>query len=359
MKKILLLSAVACGMLLYACKKDATTDTTTPVTELPADTIDPIALSASLQVGYSATSDSDNIPAASADADAPVLDPLFDNRSYYAINGRYIVIKPHISTGSVKGYYLQVNGAKSHFKIDYTIAYGIRKAQDASGLRDGDNADSSIVIKLPANLLQDTFSIRYAAYDSLNRVSSTQYALINVFAAVKTSDDSALLGSWTLVRQKTSNGTKWDSMVLNSSTYYDFYCSDDKLMFGTMEGQPTYNYVYSTNTSKTIMQFSAGNAANITSYRTSTTLDIESSSCSNLVYLPYDYNTVALHGGYSYNSTTKVLTLIYDKDGKGTNTYTQQYTVSELTSGKLLLYTTSLYNTHDQIYVNYYEYLKN
>ncbi|HEX6332861.1 MAG TPA: hypothetical protein VFZ78_01470, partial [Flavisolibacter sp.] len=37
-----------------------------------------------------------------------------------AANGRYAIIRPEISTGDVKGYYIQVNGAQEYFNIDYS-----------------------------------------------------------------------------------------------------------------------------------------------------------------------------------------------------------------------------------------------
>src|SRR3954470_8929142 len=125
MKKILLFSAVACSIAFYACKKDSTTttpDTTTP----PA--IDPVALSSAINVGYG-TSITGSFPAASTTADGPVLmSDGYDKRTYYAVNDRYVVIFPHLVTGSVAGYYVKINGAANYYKIDYAAGYDLRKA---------------------------------------------------------------------------------------------------------------------------------------------------------------------------------------------------------------------------------------
>lgn len=363
MKRALFLSAIACSMAFYACKKD--NDTSTPVVP-PEDTIaapviDPVALAANVKIGYSGTSDSGSIPAASTDADAPVLNPLSDGMTYYAISKRYLVIYPSVSSGYIKGYYLQINGAKSHFKIDYTTAYGVRKANQHAGLRDDNgNADSSIVLKLPDALKGDTFSISYAAYDTLNRVSKPISAIVSVLASATATDNDALLGEWNLVRSKEDSDEEWDSSYLigYSYNYYNYICTENKLVQSDEEGAVSYSS-YKEYRFETLL-FSANNASSFTYGYVGKSLDLEASSCSNLVYTKTDGDTWNnYNGGYSYNAATKVMTEIYDENGTGTNIYTRQYKVKELTAGKLLMYQIDDdYNDHDEVNVNYTEYKK-
>lgn len=356
MKKILLLSTAACCLILYACKKDDTT--TTPVTEEPKPAIDPVALAATIKVGYSATSDTGAIPAASSDAGAPVLDTRYDNQTYYAVNNRYIVIYPQSLSGAVKGYYLKINGTNAHFKIDYTTAYNLRKAKKdgLSVLREGDNSDSSIVIKLPAGLKGDTFSIKYAAYDSLNHVSNTISAVVSIIAAANSTDDAALQGTWKMTKYEIEGQTL--PFGLSDSTDFAYYtCEDNALVSSSNEDDieiagSIYNYDF-------IFRFSANNALNLSQTYTASYFDQASSTCSNLVYTTSTETDPDSEIGYSYNATTKILTMIYDQKGTGTNISTQQYTVTTLTSDKLAMYfIASDDNDHDLLAVAHVEFIK-
>jgi hypothetical protein len=363
MKKVLFLSAVACSMAFYACKKDndSNTPVVPPVDTIAAPAIDPVALATNVKIGYGGTRDSGNIPAASADANAPVLDPLYNGITYYAISKRYLVIYPNVTSGYVKGYYLQINGAKSHFKIDYTTAYGVRKAKQHAGMRDDNgNGDSTIVFKLPEGLKGDTFSITYAAYDTLNRVSNPISAIVSIIASPTATDNDALMGEWNLVRTKDDTDEDWDSSYFlgNSYDYYNYICTDNKLVQSNDEGSVSYSsykeYRFET------FQFSANNASNYSDGYTGKELDLETSSCSNLVYTQINGSTWDnYNGGYSYNAATKVLTSIRDEDGTGTNIYTVQYKVKELTASKLLMFEIRTnYDEHDQVEVYYTEYMK-
>jgi hypothetical protein len=356
MKKILLLSTAACCLILYACKKDSN-DTTTPETETTKPAIDPVALAANIKVGYSATSDTGAIPTASSDAGAPILDTRYDNQTYYAVNNRYIVIYPTTLSGAVKGYYLKINGANSHFKIDYTTAYNLRKAKSSSlfGMREGDNSDSSIVIKLPAGLKGDTFSIKYAAYDSLNHVSNTINAIVSIVASTNAADDAALLGTWKIT--KFQIGDQIIPYGQTDSTDFAYYTCEDNVLISSNNADdikiPGSIYTYDF-----IFQFSANNLLNITQAYTASSFKIDSSTCSNFVYSTSTESSPAQVISYSYNSTTKVITMISDNNGTGNNITTEQYTVSELSSSKLAMYFVIAQGDHDQLTVAHFEFKK-
>jgi hypothetical protein len=364
MKKILLLSAAACSLLFYACKKDSNTDTTKPITEDTVPTIDPVALASNIKVGYSATSDTGNIPAAASVADAPVLDARYNGQTYYAVNNRYVVIYPTSLSGEVKGYYLMINGSNTHFKIDYATAYNLRKGKvaarkkgDLSGLREGDNSDSSIVIKLPAGLQGDTFSVKYAAYDSLNRVSNTINAIVSVVASANAADDAALLGTWKLTKYQIED-EQFPVLIPDSTNFAYYSCVNNALTL--TNNSADIKIAGDINTFGLFFNFKANNLLNLGQTYTTATFDQESSTCSNLVYTTTTQTSPDQPGiSYAYNATTKMMTMIYDYDGRGDNLTTQQYTVTELTSGKLAMYAV-LYDQgdHDQITVGHFEFQK-
>ncbi|SEW12850.1 hypothetical protein SAMN05428988_2317 [Chitinophaga sp. YR573] len=349
-------------MALYACKKDSTS-TSTPLTETPADTIDPIALSAGAKVGYGAINVKGTFPLASSDANAPVLDTLYNGRVYDAISNRYIVIYPRVSAGYLAGYYLKINGADSYFKIDYKTGYGLRKAQQKNlfGLRDnnGDNSDSSIVIKLPDHLKGDTFSISYAAYDTLNRISNTITAIVNVIASADSTDNSKIIGDWQVSRTKYNNDD-WQIISLTDSSNYNYYtCS--KNMLQTSEDSTDLHLPDNIGSGSFIFSFGTMNLfASAQSYK-NIQLNHETSSCSNFVYDIVNSGDYLTKGGYSYNAATKTITVIQDEDGTGSYITTLPLKVKEFTSSKMVVYTTYMSEgaSHDEInQITYLELLK-
>jgi hypothetical protein len=339
MKRIILFSAVACSMAFFACKKDSKTDTTTPTDETSAS-IDPVALSAAVKIGY-ATNITGDLPAPSADGPTLYIDG-YENRTYYAVNNRYIVIYPQSDKGFVAGYYVKINGAQTYFKVDYKTA-GARKLNKSNGFREeGDNSDSSIVIKLPTGLVGDTFSVKYAAYDTLNRVSNSITAIVSIIASKDSTDNSLLYGRWRYNREK-MNYNDWSNpqSYKPDTTYINYSCVDGKLQ-GCTEGyscEPYISRIYGPVSND--QTFSANNLYTTNYGRIYKDLYPDQSTCSNLVYYDgtRDYSST---GGYTYNNTTKVLTLIYDGssgDGNnGSNISTVQYTVSELSSTRLIFY---------------------
>ena len=365
MKKALFLSAIACSMAFYACKKD-NDSTKPPVVDPPIDSvvpvIDPVALSANVKIGYGGTSVAGNIPAASSDAAAPVLDPNYEGLTYYAISNRYVVIYPTLLSGYVKGYYLQINGSGSSYKIDYTLASGLRKAGNHAGQRDDNGAsDSTIIIKLPAGLKGDTFSIKYAAYDSLNRVSAPLSAIVNIIASPVATDDAKLTGSWELFRERRNynKADEWDSSTTKGSGnyYHDYYCVDNKLSEEPAEeGDQATSYPYYINYNLQHLVFSANNAATMSRNYKYTHIDLENSSCGSPVYITDGTDDYNYNGGYSYNAATKTLTFIQDLDGKGSNLYSRKFTVTEMSSSRIIMFEAQRSEGPDQMDLHYYDY---
>jgi hypothetical protein len=358
MKKIILFSAVVCTIALFhACKKDSSS-TKPPTTEELADTIDPVALSATIKVGHG-TSITGEMPATTAGGPT-LLTEGYDNRTYEAISNRYIVIYPQSDKGYVAGYYVKINGANSYFKVDFSTASGLRKAGKHHGLREeGDNSDSSIVIKLPAGLKADTFSIRYAAYDSLNRVSNTLTAIVSL-VATDSSDNSLLAGTWRLNRVKENDG-EWehiDEHAADSSNQY-YACTDGHPEPGC-SGEFCKNIAYEFygETLSDII-FSTGNKYSEHIIRVDQVLNTALSTCSDLVYSNGGLDTT-FAGGYSYNPSTKMLIIIYDdgSDGGGSNVSASRYTVSELSATKIVYYGKYMDQYDGTITFYYSEFLK-
>jgi hypothetical protein len=366
MKKILLLCAVASTVAFYACKKDSATDTNTPTPQdtVAAPAIDPVALASSVKIGYGGTSVTGTFPVTTTATATPVLDSIYNGRVYSTVNNRYVVIYPRVRSGFISGYYLKINGADSYFKIDYTAAYGVRKASHKNqGARDEvNNIDSSIVIKLPAGLKGDTFSIKYAAYDSLNNVSNTITAIVNVIASADSTNDALLLGSWHYTAYKNYETDEWAPITEEDSSSINYFtCVEGKLV--TLWGEENTNnipVIQYRNTYTYNLQFSAKNAYQQIYYQNYRSLDLDLSSCSNYIYTSYSESSDIYSGGYAYNATTKAITLIHDENGTGDNITTVKYTVKEITSTTLSMYLVSTgNNNHDALSMEYYQFTKN
>jgi hypothetical protein len=367
MKKFLLLTAVAFSMLMYACKKDSTTETNTPVPQdtITAPLIDPVALASNVKIGYGGTSVNGTFPATTTAAATPVLDSIYNGREYTTVNNRYVVIYPRVMSGFISGYYLKINGAASYFKIDYTAASGLRKAnQNKQGLKDEvNNIDSSIIIKLPAGLKGDTFSVKYAAYDSLNNVSNTITAIVHVIAPANSSDDALLQGSWHRIAYKNYENDDWNIISEKDSGRVRYYvCVDNKPQL-SQNGEPIEELMAranNVNTNTYDLQFLPDNACNQKYHQINTTLDLESSTCDNFIYTVTRDETDIYSGGYSYDAVTKVITLVKDEDNDYNYFESIQYHVKELTSTKLVFY--EIYSrvyTHGELELEYTEFTKN
>lgn len=372
MKRSILFTALACSLAFYACtkKEDVITDVTPPPIPVVIDTtpapakIDPVKLAADVTIGYGGTSVNGTFPATSADAAAPKLDSAYDGRTYYAVNNRYVVIYPRTTNGFVQGYYLTINGSSSYYKIDYGVfeetiiqrkAARKRTGKSEDQRENGGHEDSTIVIKLPANLIGDVFSIKYAAYDKENRVSNPVSANVKVIASPDAADNSKIQGSWDMIGYK-QDYEEWDYEYRNGQETRDLYCLDDHLYWSMQAGATTVPQVVTSSYREPITyEFGANNAfAEIFSYYY-TNLDWNNSSCSNVVYTKDDYpNDWYNRGGYSYNATTKELTIIYDEDGQGENIYTEKYYVKELTAEKIIIYQVYRYE-RNEIERDYYE----
>lgn len=356
---------------MCACKKEGTTTTitnvvhdTTIINTVANGVANPDTLSAAVKVGYGSRI-TGAFPTASDDAGAPTMDTLY-NKTYKVIKSRYLVIYPPVTSGHVAGYYVQIAGAASYFKVDYTQAYNLRRAKYDNATARGDVSgyyDSTIVFKLPATINGDTFYIKYAAYDSLNRVSKPVTGVVLILPEGNDHFTDSLMGKWRYAGNNTiyPNGTSnfpdihLDTATADSYGYYT--CTGNKLkqMDGGAIYIPNVYYVY-----REILQFEkyAWNDPYQNVYKS---LSLDSSSCSNYVYADRNVAESGLRGtgGYAYDANTRRLTMVHEESEGNTNTslHYETYYVNELTDTSLVV--SALSYEEETAYGTYYKkYLK-
>jgi len=336
MKKLFLFVLTA-GIALYACKKDNDTDNgdNGDNTTKQIDPANAGELTAAVKVFHGT-----NVPGAmplTAGTGAPVLAASSNNQSVMAINGHYAVITPEVETGDISGYYAKVTGADSYFKVDYSKPVnGRKKPVSHAGLFKitGGNADSAIVIVLPGNLKPGNFCVEYAAYDAQNRVSNLIKVCVTVIAAGTDESGKAILGSWRLNREK-RNG-EWRDPYKADSSFNQYACSADTLVHCTPNYTNCKSIAYIINQKEKDEVTFTDNGRYETFYAAkSLHLTLDHSLCANPTYITYTDSDTE-QGGWSYNATTKKLTIIYDYDDGEPNYDVLIIPVIELSSTKLV-----------------------
>ena len=398
MKKVLLFGAIAGMVTMYACKKDTVTVTntvhdTTKTTIIKTDTVTVFAsgkinadtLTTGINLAYSAGITGE-FPAASTDAAAPVLDSTY-KRNYRVIRSRYLTVYPPNVSGFVQGYYVQIVGAKSYFKVDYPAAEVERKAarqakaarlakagngrqsvKDLSNSRGNGEGfiDSALVFKLPASVHGDTFYIKYAAYDQQNRVSTPVTAMVIILPAGNAEFTQSLNGSWLKYEYRSiRNGVVqeggeerigarddnggWSVDTGNAYSTY-FTCSNDKLDYGNSNAP--YFYLYATSSNKETYTFSQY-ALSLHTRSVSKNWDRNLSTCSGIVFNISDYSSDS-NGGYSYDAASQKITFIWD----GSNLEYDTYNVISVANSEIILSSSNNDDEDDDNYVRQYKYIK-
>jgi hypothetical protein len=388
MKKVLLFSAIAGMVTFYACKKGDTVtvtkdvhDTTTnTVTVFASGKINGDSLSTGINVAYGTRISDSTLPAASTDAAAPVLDTTY-NKVYKVVKSRYLTIYPPNVSGFVSGYYVQIVGAKSYFKIDYPAAEGFRKAarkaelarlsketngrestkpvNTARGTGEG-YIDSTIVFKLPASVNGDTFYIKYAAYDESNRVSKPVTAMVVFLPSASAGLTDSLTGNWRyMYHSDYYNGVVDDDWSVDTGYSYNSYynCTDNKLTGAESETEYYIPYyIRSYNRGYTLGKYSMTYF-----YRTSRQyINLDLSSCSNPVYDLGNVSQYQDNGGYSYDARSKKITFITDGNGEGYSNIDLSYNtyyLSSLTDSTMILSAQGGESADDN-YTDLYKYIK-
>lgn len=348
MKQYILPIALTLAAGMYACKKDGTTTTitnttrdTTITTSYATGLVNADSLTAGLKVAYG-TNVAGTFPATSADAGAPLLDTLYQ-ATYSVIRGRYLYIYPRAISGHISGYYVQIKGASSYFKVDYTQAYGLRK-QAVTGFRSDVEGyvDSAIVIKLPQQIKGDTFYVKYTAYDDQHRVSAPVSAGVLVLPGNNTFTD-ALSGNWKLYGMKLyENGKFQTDTFITYPTYTEedfkyYLCEDNKLSTTSSTSDirlPSYKY-----SQADVITFS-GYSMMDTIRRFNQQLNLTASSCTKIVYdTTLHEKSPSFNAAYVYDGATKSLTLVLDISNMTMQTVT--YHVEELTATTFVMSTST------------------
>lgn len=325
MNKTLIVCAVAGILGTFACKKDNKIVT---VTETVHDTIntfipvngkvDPDALSAAISINNGTKTDG-TFPAPSADADAPALDTMY-SRMYEVVEGGEMKIYPPNLKGNVAGYYVQITGAKSYFKVT--------------------TAEAPITLTLPMDIKGDTFYVKYAAFDAQNRVSAAVTGVGIILPQGDATFISKLNGHWKYAGRKIGyvrdTETPWeiDTFDVRRETY--FRCENDKLV----ESQDPGTTLITLGGMRIYWDLSFDNNKYTADCGAQTTdLNRDLSTCNNLVYTYYDEMTTKEWGYTSYDVNTRILHLIIDARSFSSPIFYiySQFYVMELTDHKLVL----------------------
>jgi len=341
MKKTLL-SLSLLAILFTACKKDqAGSD------QKNISTSDPKALTDAITVFHS-TKITGTSPVPGTSGNAPVLDMGSDNQQIHALNGRYSVIKPAVTSGTVAGYYFKIIGADFYYKIDFSKPRvsanrlsgnaNARSHHFLSGARKfngnradstvSDYTDSSIIIQLPANISPGTFCAQYWMYDAQNQVSNVINVCITVDQLGGGADGAGFTGTWKQTKERYASDypdTSWHTISNQKDYSYKqpYLCENNQLtyVYDSTSTDPNIQQIFSNYywTIQSDMSFAANGAAQYISGFEEGFVDLDASTCSNIVYRAEGSPVHEDIGGWSYNSTTKKLVLVFDFNGAGSS----------------------------------------
>lgn len=332
---------------LISCQKEATGDFQNKISSK-----DPQAISASIKVWHGVRT-TGNPPAPRGNGLS--LDPSTPIVQSFA--GRYAIIEPQIASGDVKGYYLQVNGAKDYFNVDYSrpritgrVRPGARPSSpfgrisrtDSTG---GGNADSSIVIALPANFqVPDTFCVSYWAYDTQGNISNVVNTCIVVNAVGTDANGNWLANTWRITSTGDTSATS-DTIIHNRyQATYEYECLNGVLSW-TAPGSGGGPVVAADSGMYSKLSISlALNGAMKHEFDYQTKEVQNHNSCTQITHVPgFSINQMFL-GAWNYNSATGKMILVFEyNDGNGGNSFDAwEYQVQKINNNHFLLIDNSL-----------------
>ncbi len=332
------LSVLCFALFICSCSKPAAGDADQPSSKNPQ------ALSAASKIWHgervAGIAPSPRGSSIQLDAGSPLT---------FAFAGRFATINPSVATGDVKGYYVQFNGASEYFKVDYSkprsgrLRAGVKQSnpfsRNARTDSTGGNADSAIVIALPANLqVPDTFCVSYCAFDAQGNISNVVTTCIIVNNLGTDANGSWTNGSWRLTSYRDSSWGIFDTIIHNRwyATNPNYYC-DSNLVSRFDNGTPSvaadsayYKHYTMRLGSNGAMQFEIDG-----SFRY---VDFDNSTCSQIRYLPLEKDVVKSIGGWSFNSTTSKLTIVFDYSDPGSvNFEAWEYKLIKVSNNNFLL----------------------
>ena len=312
--------------IFSSCKKSGSDEETLVKPE------DPVALSKAVSVWHG-TRVTGNPPAPTNNPNSPVLEPQSNNQTIKAIAGRYAIVQPQLVSGSVAGYYIQINGASDYFKVDYSKPRNTGGRQAVPGKKPslnksnfkifgtdstGGNVDSAIVISIPPTIQAGELCITYCVYDAAGNISNLITTCITVTSFGGDATISYLAGVWHMTAERDDTSQVWYPVIYSDTSYSSFTCVNNKLSYDC----PTSNC----NFSNYIVDISNGLKADFTfnsngglkyevsySYKN---LNLDSSTCSNLIYTSDGFSD-QISGAWSYTTSTNKLVMVFDLNSSG------------------------------------------
>ncbi|HVF96787.1 MAG TPA: hypothetical protein VM871_05680, partial [Flavisolibacter sp.] len=336
-RNLFLLSSLLTTLLLTSsCSKQNAPEEQKPETQ-PLSSKDPQAISAATKVWHGERiQGSAPVPKGSA----LQLDATASAPTTLAFSGRYAILQPAVAQGDVAGYYLQFSKAKEYFKIDYSkprngriapgtrpdkpvvpFARNLRQARTQNG-----NADSAIVIALPANLqVPDTFCVSYCAYDAQGNVSNVISTCIIVNNVGPDAAGTWLNGTW-------KNTANWDSSVQQRDTVIYNQWSADRYSWGyacrfdSFANKYVLDYNFSNSnalvndsvyTVKSHVTFGSNGGFSSEYHVRFKSIDLASSTCSQFAFVQSPDERDTTTGAWNYNSATDKMVAVFEFDSNG------------------------------------------
>jgi len=252
-----------------------------------------------------------------------------------AFAGRYAIMQPTVLSGEIKGYYVALNGANEYFKVDYTkprdIAGRVNRPDPRSASfltpranrTTNGNVDSSIVVVLPPNIqVPDTFCITYCAYDSLGNVSNPVTTCIIVNSLGTDANGGWINGVWKFT-------SSWEPGFPVDTIIHDKWIADGQEYYCDYESVTNSYFLdtWNNGTPRLAMDSIIYNKADLTlgvnggqkyEYDFAFKLvDNTTSNCQQIFWEPVAVDIDAITGGWTFNSATNKITLIFEFDDSG------------------------------------------
>ncbi|HEX8315876.1 MAG TPA: hypothetical protein VF609_12835 [Flavisolibacter sp.] len=337
-----------------SCKKEEepAKEPETPVSVLNSK--DPQAISAAVKVWHGERVQG---TAPAPKGSAVGLDASSSEPFTIAFKGRYAIIEPSVAQGNIAGYYLQFNGAKEYFKIDYSKPRGGRLAarRPSSPFGNGSrqsrtlngNEDSAIVIALPANLqVPDTFCVSYCAYDPSGNVSNVINTCIIVNSLDTDAAGSFLHGTW-------KSTATWDSTVQHRDTiiYNTWLPAPYHTGYACQADPNTGNSVLSFNMNagttlvsdsmfylKSHIRFGTNGGMSYEYQSKAKEVDLAASNCSQYIFSVPTEDNQTISGAWNYNAASGKMVLVFEFDDAGVPSLEAwEYRVIKVTDNNIVL----------------------
>lgn len=296
MKRYVLLSLLAVAGFLSCGKDDDKKDN--------VNVGNPDAVTAAAKVYYGTTVQG-QLPAVTAGA--PVVELYTGDDAAFALAGGFIVLEPSSTAGeAVKGYLVQINGAKSYFKIDYSQTRGARRAPGTGLFKEQGASDSLIVVKLPEDITSGELCVNVAAYNDAGQIGNVVKHCITI---IRTANETTLSGTWNRSRSYDKEKNKWSDRY--DSSRAELMCSINKLGWLCEPGLncTPVNVLTDLKIDSSYMTFNANGSFVYVEKRTLLNINLETSSCS-----AFKYNTSVVeedpsNAFWAYDKASKRLIL--------------------------------------------------